>query len=135
MSLNAVKFIVVKAFEKDIYRDIARVHTSQRGDIAEGSICWVATNGRGKRFVIRGLADGLKGRILLDDLSRNELNVEDNSTHYFSISEVGWFGKIAWACSAADAGARIAAWIAVWSFGASIIGIALSVWSIWPSSK
>ena len=89
MPLHAVKLVVLKAFEKDIYRDIVRVHQSQRGDIPEGRICWIAVNGKSKRLVMRGLADGVRGYILLDDLSRNELNVDDNSTHHFTITEVG----------------------------------------------
>jgi hypothetical protein len=58
------------------------LHIPQRkSDIPEGNIGAVAANGKSKLLVVRGLADGLKGYLLLDDVSRNELNVHESSTH------------------------------------------------------
>ena len=125
---SAIKLTVLDARKDDVFRDIVRVNEAKRGYIVEGSVCLVAVNGKSKRLVVRGLPLENDNYIRLDEISRNTLGVGDNSTHHFTITKVGWLGQIAWACSAADAGARIAAWIALWSFGVGIVGIILSVW-------
>jgi hypothetical protein len=76
-------------------------HSPTQSDIPEGNIGVVAANGKSKLLVVRGPADGLKGYLLLDDVSRNELNVHESSTHHFTITPVGWWGNLKWACRAA----------------------------------
>lgn len=95
-------------------------------------MCVVAVNGRSKLLVVRGLTDGLRGKILLDEISRNELKIDNQSSQHFTITQVGPVGQIFWVCRSADADVRVAGWLAVWSFIVGLLGIGFSVWTVLP---
>ena len=88
----------------DVFKDMARVHESQRGNIPVGTICKVSIGSQTRYLSIRGLPnDVLESRrlpvnnpryILLDDVSRRLLNVELQSIHRFKIEPASWCGRL-----------------------------------------
>jgi hypothetical protein len=60
-------------------------------------------------------------------------NLIEGGYYQFSIKEVGIFGQIYWACTVADRGARIAAWIGVISVVLGILGAILGALGLWIS--
>jgi hypothetical protein len=126
---NQRKLTTLKARQDDVYRDIARVCEEDRGNIREGTICRIQDldTGRSALFAIRGMPQTLNGHIMLDEFGRNRLGIGEQASHNFSFQKVGPLGAIKWACSAADPGARIAAWIGLWSLVLGIAGIAIGI--------
>ena len=124
-----VELLVSQASEKDVYKDIARIHESKRGGVREGSICKLKVNGRCRSFVVRGLEDVDRDCIRLDELGRKALGLEQEqgSNQLFEICPVSPLGMAVWACSVAEPGARIAAWLAVWSLVLALGGAGLAI--------
>jgi hypothetical protein len=124
---------VIKADRNDVYRDIARVHHDDRGNIAEGRICKVSVNGRTRLLAVRGVPDEVKGCIRLDDATRFTLGIVSGTVYAFEFSTIAPYQAIVWACKASEPGARIAAWIAVWSVILAVLfGIAGLLIGLWP---
>jgi hypothetical protein len=129
----------------DVFRDIARIHESQRGALALGTICNVSVGNYSRYLSIRGLPnDMLTYRklsvqdpkfILLDDVARGHLRIELHSRHRFKIEPANWCGKIKWACSASDPTARVSTLIAAWSLALAVISLLLGILSIYLALK
>jgi hypothetical protein len=124
-----MKLKVGSARNEDVYKDIARINRHDRGGIRAGQICKVSVGQASRYFIVRGLPD--RGQILLDDLSRDALNVKQGTEYDFSVTATNVFGRIRWACDVADPGPRIAAWLGVLSLVLAAIGIFLALFSIW----
>jgi hypothetical protein len=121
------KLLVIPALKEEVYKDIARISHEDRGHVREGSICKLKANGRSRSFIVRGLGNSGSGHILLDELSRQALGLEDQRSYEFEICPTGPLGMVVWACCVAEPGARIAAWLAVWSVALAIVGIGLAI--------
>jgi hypothetical protein len=131
MGSQKVSLTVRDALRDDVYKDIARVHWSQRGSVRVGSIAKVCVDGKKTRHLaVRGLADDRKGEILLDHVTRDEMQLKEHDVHNFTFEPTTPWQKVTWACNATDPAARIAAWIAVWSFVIGVAGLLLALYPI-----
>jgi len=126
---------VYSLWKEDVYKDMARISEKDRGEVREGSICTATVNGHIKHLLIRGLEEQLNGGIMMDEITRKALDVQEGMTYEFRIHQVGLFQQIKWACTLADAGPRISAWLAVISVALGIIGLALGFIGLWISVK
>lgn len=91
----------------------------------EEDVCVVSVRNRTKHLIVRGAVEQLNGGIMLDEITRKALEVEQGMTFDFRIEHAGVFQQIRWACTLADAGPRIAAWLAVISIALGIAGLIL----------
>jgi hypothetical protein len=139
--ISKVKLRVQDAVRDDDYKDIARVHWHHRGQPSTkvGTLVKVSYFRGDERitriFSIRGLGDKDEANIRIDHVNRNEMRLKLDETHEFTIETTHWWEKLRWACTATDPGARIAAWIAVWSGILGIIGVILGAVGIVPIVK
>jgi hypothetical protein len=117
-------------WKEDVFKDIARIPQQDRGEIREGSVCTVTVNGLTKHLLIRGLEQQLNGGIMLDEITRNTLQVQEGMPYDFTIKQGGWYQQLKWACTLADAGPRISAWLAVISVILGIVGLVLGLFGI-----
>ena len=123
---------VYPLWREDVFKDIARIPEQDRGGICEGSICSITANGRTKRVIVRGLEETLNGGIMFDEITRRAMGHLQQGIHYdFTIKEAGLWGQVKWACTVADRGARISAWIGVVSIVLGIIGVVLGGIGLW----
>ena len=119
-------------WREDVFKDIARIPEQDRGGIREGSICSITVNGHTKWVIVRGLEETLNDGIMLDEITRKALGNLQEGIHYdFKIKEAGICGQIKWACTVADRGARISAWIGIISILLGFLGAVLGGISLW----
>jgi hypothetical protein len=130
-----VDLIVGPARTDDVFKDIVRINHHDRENVPAGRICKISICNRSRFLIARGLPESQRGKILLDDLAREALEVKVGSKYDFQINRVGLWGQLRWACSVSDPGARIAAWLGVLSLLLGLLGLAIGIWSIWPNSK
>jgi len=121
---------VRKAWKDEIFRDLARIAQRDRGGIPEGSICKISTGDITKLLMVRGL-DGESRVIRIDEVTRNAMGIQDGVSYSFSIKSAGLWGHIWWACTVADSGARISAWIGVISVSLGLLGVLLGALGVW----
>jgi hypothetical protein len=123
--------IVADSIPGDVYKDIARIHWTERGFKRNriGSIVSIRVDGGPRHFFsLRGLDDADIGKIRFDFVALKSLKLDKGSTHDFTIEEANPWQKLKWALNATDPVARIATWIALWSGVLGIIGA-------WPVIK
>ena len=126
------KLRVYPLFGEDVFKDIARIPKQDRGGIREGSVCTISTNGHTKQLIVRGLEETLSGGIMLDEITRGAMgNLQEGLSYDFMVQETGVWGQIKWACTVADRGARISAWIGVISIFLGILGLVLGGIGLW----
>jgi hypothetical protein len=131
---TASRLRVYPLFHEDVFKDIARIPKLNRGDIREGSVCKISTNGHSRYLIVRGLEDVLSGGIMLDAITREGLgNLQEGISYEFTIKETGIWGQIMWACTVADRGPRISAWIGVISLALGVLGLILGGVGLWIS--
>jgi hypothetical protein len=125
---------VYPLWREDVFKDIPRIPMKDRGEIGEGSVCTVSANGYKKQLIIRGLEEQLNGGIMLDEITRGTMGkLQEGVSYDVSIKETGIWGQIKWACTVADRGARISAWIGVVSIALGILGAVLGAVGLWIS--
>ena len=127
-----MRLTVKSARDEDVYKDIARINKNDRGALPSGRIYMLSVNGRAKYFIVRGVSNEQPGTILLDDISREVLNVRLGQAYDFLIERAGPIGQVRWACAVADPAGRIAAVLGVWSMVLSVVGVVLGIWAVWP---
>jgi hypothetical protein len=126
------KLRVYPLWREDVFKDIVRIPKQDRGGIREGSICTISTNGHTKQLIVRGLEETLNGGIMLDKITRDAMgNLQEGISYDFTIKQTGIWGHIKWACTVADRGARISAWIGVISVGLGVLGLLLGGVGLW----
>jgi hypothetical protein len=125
------KFRVYPLWREDGFRDIARIPEQDRRGIREGSICTISANGHTKQLIVRDLEETLSGGIMLDKITREGMGMQEGLTYDFTIKGSGILGQIKWACTVADRGARISAWIGVISVVLGILGLLLGSIGLW----
>ena len=119
-------------WREDVFKDIARIPANDRDGIREGSVCTILANGRKKELIVRGLEEQLNGGIMLDEITREALgNLQEGISYDFTITQAGILGQIRWACTVADRGARISAWIGVISIILGFVGTILGGIGLW----
>lgn len=63
---------------------------------------------------------------MLDEITRKAMGgLQEGMSYDFTIKEAGVWGQIKWACTVADSGARISAWIGVISIVLGVLGAVL----------
>lgn len=115
----------------DAYKDIARIHWTERGAKRNriGSIVAIRVDdGPRHLFSLRGLGDEDVGKIRFDFIGCQMLGLKVGTTRNFTIEEASPWQKLRWALHATDPVARIATWIALWSGVLAIIGLLLGLW-------
>jgi len=126
------KLRVYQLWREDVFKDIARLPSSVRGGIGEGSVCVISANGHAKHLIVRGLEETLSGGIMLDEITRKLMGgMQEGLSYDFTIKEAGIWGQIKWACTAADRGARISAWIGIVSVALGVLGAILGGICLW----
>ena len=127
---------VYPLWREDVFKDIIRIPKEDRGPIREGSVCTICANGHAKQVIVRGLEETLSGGIMLDAITREAMgNMQEGFYYDFTIKEAGVWGQIKWACTVADRGPRISAWIGIISVALGILGLALGVIGIWIAER
>ena len=127
---------VQQLWSKDVFKDIARIPEEDRQGIREGSVCTISVNGCKKQVIIRGLEEAHAGVIMLDEITRKNLgNLREGHQYDFTIEEAGILGQIKWACTVADRGARISAWLGIISIALGLLGAILGGVGIWISVR
>ena len=123
---------VYPLWQEDVFRDIARIPKQDRGAVREGSVCMISVNGQSKQLIVRGLEDALNGGIMLDEITRKGLgDLQEGMSYDFTVEQAGILGQIKWACTVADAGPRISAWIGLVSVALGVIGLILGCIGLW----
>ena len=124
----------------DVYKDIARIHQTKRGNIPEGKICRFWVGKKSRLLAVRGLSDKILGErkqttvddfknILLDEVTRDRLKLTLNETYTFKIRSAGWLGQFWWAWRSSDPGYRIATRLGVISL---LLGLIAAIpWADW----
>lgn len=131
MALQPYSLRVRDLGERDQYKDMVRVHWSQRGGVGYGSITRVTANaGKPHILAMRGCVDDNKGTIGLDHLTRDYMKLINGQIYEFTFEPASLWEKLSWARQSADPAARVATWIAIISGGIGAIGILLSIVSI-----
>lgn len=128
-----MKLTVKSARPDDVYKDIVRIHRSDRNSIRAGRVCRISVGVSYRYFIVRGLAQDESGQILVDDISREALGLKLGQQYDFGIAPAGLIGQIRWACAVADPGARIAALLGVLSLVLGLIGVLLGILALWPT--
>ena len=89
-------------------------------------------NDRTKHLIVRGLVDTLPGGIMLDEITRKAMgDLQEGITYDFQIKEAGIWGHIKWACTVADRGSRISAWVGIISLSLGFLGAVLGGVGLW----
>lgn len=122
---------VHQAGEDDVYQDIIRVHKDRRNGVREGRICHVSVGDAAALFAMRGLPDSQKDWVRLDEFGRDRLGIADGASCEFTFREASYPEALCWACRAADPGARIAAWVAVWGLALGAFGLLVGGLGVW----
>lgn len=125
------KFRVYPLWREDVFKDVARIPEQDRGGIREGSVCVVCANGRMKYLIVRGLEETLSGGIMLDEITRKAMGLQEGMSYEFSVKEAGILGQIRWACMVSDRGYRISAWVGVISLALGALGAVLGFIGLW----
>lgn len=126
------KLRVYPLFHEDVFKDIARLPRQNRAGIREGSVCKISVNGHTRYLIVRGLEDQFSGGIMLDAITREAMgDLQEGMSYDFTIKETGTWGQIKWACTVADRGPRISAWIGVISLALGILGLILGGVGLW----
>lgn len=126
------KLRVYPLFREDVFKDIVRIPAQDRGGIREGSVCTISVNGRSKPLIVRGLEVQLSPGIMLDEITREAMgDLQQGVSYDFTIKETGIWGQIRWACTVADRGARISAWVGVISLVLGIVGAVMGGVGLW----
>jgi hypothetical protein len=126
------KFRVYPIWREDVFKDIARISQQDRGNIGEGSICTISANGYTKHLIVRGLELQLSGGIMLDEITRKAMgDLQEGVSYDFEIMEAGIWGHIKWACTVADRGSRISAWVGIISLALGFLGAVLGAVGLW----
>ncbi len=132
------KLTVEDSIKGDVYKDIARIHWTERGAKRNriGSIVAIRVDdGPRHLFSLRGLDNQDLGKIRFDFVARQALKLDIGTTHDFTIEEANPWQKLRWALHATDPVARIATWIALWSVVLAVIGLVIAVIGLWPVIK
>lgn len=130
------KLRVYPLWREDVFKDVVRIPKQDRGLIREGSVCTISANGHAKQVIVRGLEETLSGGIMLDAITREAMgNLQDGFYYDFTIKEAGIWGQIKWACTVADRGPRISAWLGIISVVLGIVGLVLGVIGLWIAMR
>jgi hypothetical protein len=124
---HTMQLTVAEAEDADCFKDIARINFSDRSNFGTGHIHKIAVGDRQGYFILRGLAQRSKGKILLDRPSRQRLNVEMGRDYEFVISSVGWWGELRWAFRATEPAYRISTQLGILSFFLGVLSLVLAV--------
>lgn len=129
---------ITEAFDKDVYRDTARIPHKYREYkngkvIIEGTICKVTHNNKSIYLIIRGDLSSDESVIRIDERTRNALDVNINDKLDFTIIPCGIFGKLHWLWNASDTTYRLASKLAILSVILGLIGFILGIISIYIS--
>jgi hypothetical protein len=136
--VKRIELEVADALDGDAYKDIARIHWTERGAKRNriGSIVAIRVDGGPRHFFsLRGLGDKDLGKIRFDFVARQTLKLDKGAKYDFAIEEANLWQKLKWALHATDPVARIATWIALWSGIFAILGLILGVIGAWPVLK
>ena len=110
---------------------IVRMHKSYRSGIGRYGVARIintADRSKSCDAVLLGHEDDTAIYMAFD--SRQTLGVEKNERLNFELKALGWFAKVCWYLRTPDPRIYIPAWLAVWSVGLGVIGIALGVISL-----
>jgi hypothetical protein len=117
--------------KEDVYKDIIRIRDDCRGNLKAGRVHRFTTAHGSGSFILRGSDDTNDiGKILMDDASRNTLNLCPRKEYDFKIREVGFLGELWWACFAVDPTYRVAARLGVISFVLGLFAFAPLAWQV-----
>ncbi len=130
-----MRYEIKEALKEDVYRDIARIPEAHRIDkkgrqITEGAICKIKHEGYSIYSILRGNFKAKDAVVLLDERSRNRLNVKVGDSANFEIKTCSFWGKLCWALTATDPAYKLASRLAVISLVLGIIGLALGIFSL-----
>ncbi len=120
-----MRLMVQPAEQADYYKDMARVHSMYRGGLTSGTLARITVENGGTTIVaVRGLDSGEEELFRADLETRRRLKIKPGVQYEFTIRAATYKECLQWAIRASDPAARVATWIALWSFG---IGIVLGV--------
>jgi hypothetical protein len=137
-TVKRITLEVADAIHGDAYKDIARIHWTERGGKRNriGSIVAIRVDDGPRHFFsLRGLGDEDRGKIRFDFVARQTLKLDTGTTHDFTIEEANPWQKLKWALHATDPVVRIATWIALWSGVLAIIGVVIAIIGLSPMIK
>lgn len=121
--------VVRPAHADDVFKDIARIHESDRKGSRAGLVYRLSVNRKTAFTIVRGMKDGAKGTILLDEITRDNLGIEINEQCLFKIAKAGFWGQLRWSWGTSDPAYRVAARLALISLGLGVLGLVLGVLS------
>lgn len=119
--VHKVTLKVKSADEEDVYKDIVRIPAKDRGDLKTGRIHRFSTSNGVAYFILRGSSPDNAGRILMDEASRDKLNLKASVECEFDIREARFLGQLRWMWSATDPTYRIAGQLGVLSFALALL--------------
>jgi hypothetical protein len=126
-----MKLEVHQVIRADVYKDIARIHHTQRNGLAEGTVCCLSVGNRHKLVAIRGLPDREKGKIRIDDVTRSALGFQDFDGTFieadFEVEKVSFIGRLRWTWTASEPSVRIAAQLGIVSLFLGVLSLVLAL--------
>jgi hypothetical protein len=112
----------------DMYKDMIRVHHTERNNLENGAIIRVKVNdGKPHILALRGCLDEEKGTVGLDFLNQQHMKLKHGQEYQFSFEGTNPLEKLKWAANSADPAARVATWIAIMSAIIGILGLLLGI--------
>jgi hypothetical protein len=116
----------------DVYKDVARISQADRGQLRTGRVHFFKTaSGKGRYLILRGVAVGSRGFVLVDSETRRKLGLETNEPTHLRIREACFFEELFWGCGATDPTLRASSRVAAISLGLGLISVLLGAISVW----
>lgn len=111
----------------DVYKDTIRIAEADRGALRTGKIHRFTIGKRSAYAVLRGLSPTNAGRILMDEPTRDRLEVRYGELAKVKISEASFWGHLRWGWDATDPTYSTATRLGVLSFGLGILSLLLAL--------
>ena len=113
--------------KEEVFKDIVRVSKKYRPS-SNGKICRIATKNKSILASVRGI-DSDRCVIKIDEINRDKLGININSSYGFTIVRATWFSILRWHVLASDPSIRIPAILGVSSLFLGIISILIAIFS------
>lgn len=129
------KLVVRSARYADVYKDTIRLAEGDRGNLRTGRIHRFKIGGKVAYAVLRGLSPVHAGKILMDEATRDRLEVGYGSSVEVSITEASFLGQLRWGWEATDPTYATATRLGVLSFVLGILSFGLALPPIFVSIR
>lgn len=119
------KFVVRKIGRADVAQDIVRLHKNSREGISRHSVILLEHSSGRKKYVVALGHDGAKNEIKMDFDLREHFEIKADDPADFSITDGGYWGRLAFLWNATSPSIYVPYRIALISFAMGAFGLFL----------